>query len=162
MSDDPVCRVCAEPLTDPYPNQGKICRGCYLHVCNERMKRKRGGEAGGEAEDELLEPPFEITEVFVPQKKDDLYVMSNPRIPDEKKVGRSQDPTQRAKELQRSQNFRMVIHKTYHGQGHLEATVHRRLKARKVTEGDGQEWFKVDLETLDLIIVGAIAESQLL
>jgi hypothetical protein len=124
------------------------------------MKRKRGGEAE-EAEDDLLEPPFEITD-FVPQKKDDLYIMSNPRIPDEKKVGRSQDPTQRAKELQRSQNFRMVIHKTYHGQGHLEATVHKRLKARKVTEGDGQEWFKVDLETLDMIIVGVIAESQLL
>ena len=162
MSDDPICRACAEPLTDPYPNQGYICRKCYLHVCNERIKRKRGGaqEADGEVEDDPL--PFEITEVFVPQKKDDLYVMSNPRIPDEKKVGRSQDPTQRAKELQRSQNFRMVIHKTYHCQGHLEATVHKRLKARKVTEGDGQEWFKVDLETLDMIIMGVIAESQLL
>ena len=163
MDDDPVCRVCTQPLTDPYPNQGKICRGCYLHVCSERMKRKREASVEGEDDDEHpLEVPFMITETFIPQKKDDLYVMQNSRIADEKKIGKSHDPDARAKELQKSHNFKMQILKVYHGQGHLEATVHRRLKARNVTEGDGKEWFKVDLETLDLIIQGAIAESQLL
>ena len=146
MSDDPVCRVCTEPLTDPYPNQGKICRGCYLHVCSERMKRKREASVEGEDDDEHpLEVPFMITETFIPQKKDDLYVMQNSRIADEKKIGKSHDPTQRAKELQKSQNFRM----------------HKRLKARKVTEGDGQEWFRIDLDTLDTIIQGCIVEAEI-
>ena len=78
-----------------------------------------------------------------------------------KKIGRSHDPEARAKQLSKCQNFRIQILKTYHGQGYLEATIHKRLKARKVTEGDGQEWFKIDLTTLDVVIQGAIAESQL-
>ena len=87
--------------------------------------------------------------------------MQNSRILDEKKVGRSQDVDIRAKQLGQSQNFRMQILKVYSGQGYLESTIHKRLKARKVTEGDGQEWFQVDLQTLDMIVQGAIAESQL-
>ncbi len=123
------------------------------------MKRKREASADGEDDDE---PPFEITEVFVPQKKDHLYIFQNSRIPDEKKLGRSHDPEARAKQLSQCQNFRIQILKTYHGQGYLESTIHKRLKPRKVTEGEGVEWFKVDLETLDLIVQGCVAESQLL
>jgi hypothetical protein len=89
--------------------------------------------------------------------------MRNSRFGDgEIKVGKSHDPTQRAKELGKSQNFRMEILKTYHCQGHLEAIVHKRLKARQVTLGDGREWFRIDFETLDTIVQGVIAESQLL
>ena len=160
MEVDHDCRVCSDPLNaeNIYPGQGYICRPCYIASTSEsRKKRKR--EA---AETEQEEPPFEVTETFVPERKDHLYIMQNSRIPDEKKVGKSHDPNQRAKELGKSQNFRMQILKVYHCQGHLEATVHRRLKARKVTEGDGQEWFKIDLETLDTIVQGVIAESQLL
>jgi len=158
--DDHVCRVCSEPLTEDnvYNRQGYICRKCYLNVNSERKKRKRDAET----ESDLPEPAFEVTETFIPEKKDDLYVMQNSRIPDDKKVGKSHDPDARAKELQRSHNFKMQILKVYHGQGHLEATVHRRLKARNITEGDGKEWFRIDLETLDVIIQGCIAESQLL
>ena len=87
--------------------------------------------------------------------------MQNSRIPDEKKVGRSHDVDMRAKQLGQSQNFRMQILKVYSGQGYLESTVQKRLMARKVTEGDGQEWFQIDLQTLDMIIGGAIAESHL-
>ena len=163
--DDHVCRVCSEPLTEEtvYFGQGYICKKCYLHVNGERKKRKREADAEAEAEAEQPpEPPFEIVETFTPQKKDDLYVMQNSRIPDEKKVGKSIDPEQRAKELGKSHNFKMQILKVYHGQGHLEATVHKRLKARNVTEGDGREWFRVDMATLDMIIQGCIGESQLL
>ena len=39
--------------------------------------------------------------------------------------------------------------------------MHKRLKARKVTEGDGQEWFRIDLDTLDTIIQGCIAEAEI-
>ena len=106
-------------------------------------------------------PDFEVVETFIPQKQDHLYVIQNSRISDEKKVGRSHDPEQRAKELGKSRNFKMQILKVFHCQGHLEATVHKRLKARKVTEGDGVEWFRIDMQTLDMIIAGVIAESQL-
>jgi hypothetical protein len=105
------------------------------------------------------EPQYEITETFSPDKKDDLYVMANSRIPDEKKVGRSHNPEQRARELGKSQNFRLQILKVYPGCGHLESTVHRRLRTRKVAEGEGQEWFRCDLDTIDMIVQGCIAES---
>ena len=160
MEEEPVCRICSEPLTSDniYPNQGRVCRTCYLHHNNETRKRKR---KAGTDESEPSDVSFEITETYTPQKKDDLYIFQNSRISDEKKIGRSHDPEARAKQLSQCQNFRIQILKTYHGQGYLEATIHKRLKARKVTEGDGQEWFKIDLTTLDMVIQGAVAESQL-
>ena len=164
------CNRCSAPLTpDNYYDSHKTrCKDCFKKDITDR-KRKRGEPDSADSEE-----PFEITETLLPKselpleaeaplppKKDDLYVMQNSRIPDEKKVGRSQDVDIRAKQLGQSQNFRMQILKVYSGQGYLESTVHKRLKARKVTEGDGQEWFQVDLQTLDMIIGGAIAESQL-
>ena len=141
-----------------------MCKECHKE---EMRLRRRFDEDTSESDeckkrkrDETRES-FEVVETFLPEKKDDLYVMQNPRIPDEKKIGKSHDPEARAKELSRSQNFRLQVLKVYHNQGYLEATVHKRLKIRKVTEGDGQEWFKIDLQTLDLIIQGVIAESQL-
>ena len=162
MDEEQVCRVCNDPLTQDniYPNQGRVCRPCYLHMANtNRKKRRQSAESDAEP---ILELPFEVTETLIPERKDHLYIMQNSRIPDEKKVGKSHDPEQRAKDLGKSHNFQMQILKVYNACGHLEATVHKRLKARNVTEGDGKEWFKVDLETLDLIIQGCIAESQLL
>lgn len=161
MEGNPVCRVCSEALTteNHYTGQGHICRQCFTHLNIERRKRKR------EADEEI----FEVVETILPStadvlppRGDDLYIMQNPRIPDEKKVGRSINVEARAKQLSQSQNFRLQILKVYPCQGCLEATVHKRLKPRKVTEGDGQEWFKVDLDTLDMIVQGAIAESQLM
>ena len=167
------CRVCLEALLPETVclGQGYICKECY------RASHKRPGRPLGsrdrvkrrlcqktkveEPVSEMEEPQYEVTETFVPKKKDDLYVMQNSRIPDEKKVGRSHDPEQRARELGRSQNFRLQILKIYPGCGHLEATVHRRLKARKVTEGQGEEWFRIDLATIDMIVQGCIAESQI-
>ena len=161
MEVDHDCRVCSDPLSaeNRYPGQGFICRPCYVASTSEcRKKRKR--EA---AETEQEEPPFEVTETFVPERKDHLYLMRNSRFGDgEVKVGKSHDPTQRAKELSKSQNFRMDILKVYHCQGHLETIVHKRLKARQVTLGDGREWYRIDVETLDIIVQGVVAESQLL
>ena len=160
MEQDHDCRVCSEPLNAEsiYPGQGYICRPCYILSTSEcRKKRKK------EAETECDEPPYEVAETFIPERKDHLYLMRNSRFGDgEIKVGKSHDPTQRAKELGKSQNFRMEILKTYHCQGHLAAIVHKRLKARQVTLGDGREWFRIDFETLDTIVQGVIAESQLL
>ena len=101
-----------------------------------------------------------IVEIIDPARRDDLYITQNSRLP-EYKVGRSHCPNARAKELSKCQNFRMLIIRTFEGKGHLEATIHHRLKTRNVTEGDGREWFDVDLPTLLVIIEGAIAESSL-
>ena len=49
----------------------------------------------------------------------------------------------------------------FKGKGHLESICHQRLKARKFTEGRGNEWFDLDLQTIETIIKGVIAESQL-
>ena len=165
------CNRCPAVLTADnfYDSRKTICKACFREDIAERRKRKREEPDSADSEE-----PFEITETLLPKselpleaeaplppKKDDLYVMQNSRIPDEKKVGRSQDVSIRAKQLGQSQNFRMQILKVYSGQGYLESTIHTRLKARKVTEGDGQEWFQVDLQTLDMIIGGVVAESQL-
>jgi hypothetical protein len=123
-----------------------------------RKKRRQPPESDAES---ILEPPFEVTETFLPDRPMHLYIMQNSRIPDEKKVGKSHDPEQRAKDLGKSHNFAMQILKVYNGCGHLEATVHKRLKARKVAEGLGEEWFRIDLQTLDMIVQGVIAESQI-
>ena len=171
LDNQTQCRKCFTQLTEDnlYPNQGYICRDCFGSM--KKVGRPRGAvdkkkrklrspkhEADPHTESE---GSYEVTEVLLPGRKDDLYIMQNSRIPDEMKVGRSHDPAQRARDLGRSHNFRMQILKTYPSQGFLESTVHKRLHARKVTEGEGQEWFQVDVATIDMIVQGAIAESQL-
>ena len=164
------CRKCFTHLTEDnlYPNQGYICRNCFgsmrkvgrpLGACDKKNRKLRGSRPA-EPQSES-EGSYEVTEVLLPGRKDDLYLMANSRIPDEIKVGRSIDPPQRARDLHKSHNFRMQILKTYPCQGFLESTVHKRLSARRVTEGEGQEWFQVDVATIDMIVQGAMAESQL-
>ena len=174
LDDQTQCQKCFITLTEDNicPNQGYICRSCFgstrkpgrpFGACDKKKRKtriypKRNAEPSEtEGDCDMLE----VVEVFFPNKKDDLYFMANSRIPNELKVGRSMDPARRARELARSQNFRMEILKTYPCQGFLEATVHKRLHARRVSEGDGQEWFQVDVDTADMIVQGAIAESQL-
>ena len=84
MELEPVCRMCADPLTaeNIYPNQGRVCRTCYLHHNNETRKRKRKAETD---DSEPSDVSFEITETYTPQKKDDLYIFQNSRISDEQK-----------------------------------------------------------------------------
>jgi T5orf172 domain len=158
--EDHTCRTCCEPLTGEniYVGQGYVCKSCFVASTNESRK-KRKQYANNECEQE--EPPFEVVETFAPLKKDHLYAMQNSRIPNEIKVGRSHDPEQRARELQKCQNFTIQILKVWHCQGYLETTAHKRLKVRNVTGHFGQEWFRIDLRTLELVIEGLIAESQL-
>ena len=158
--DTPMCknRACtkcsAELLPDNfYPSWKTVCKQCFSSNVKDRKR----------AHEELPEdgPDFEVVETFIPQKKDHLYAMQNSRLFGEIKVGRSHDPEHRAKDLGKSQNFKMQILKVFHFVGHLESTVHKRLKQRHSTEGDGIEWFRIDMQTLDMIITGVIAESQL-
>ena len=75
------------------------------------------------------EGDFVVTEEFIP---DSLYIMENPRIPGEVKIGRSQNPEERAKN-----NFRIVVKLSYREKGYLEKTLRQRLKRRRVVEGSG-------------------------
>ncbi len=183
--EDAHCRVCLGHLTPEnlYPCIGYICRAFFRANqkkkgrplgSRDRVKRKLRADLKRKIDEAASEPEYQITETMVPEiaehppvpplppRKDDLYIMQNSRIPNELKVGRSHDPVQRARDLGKSQNFRMQILKTYPACGHLEATIHKRLKSRRVTEGEGQEWFRdVGLSTIDMIVQGTIAESQI-
>ena len=96
---------------------------------------------------------FAATEEYLP---DSLYIMENPRTPGEVKVGRSQNPEERAKSLSAGNNFRLAVKHTYEEKGFLEKTLHHRLKRRRVEEGAGVEWFRVSVEQADLSIRAAI------
>jgi hypothetical protein len=109
-----------------------------------------------ENSDESVE--FAAIEEYFP---DSLYIMENPRIPGEVKIGRSQNPEERAKHLSAGNNFRLNVKHTYEEKGFLEKTLHHRLKRRRVEEGAGVEWFRVSVEQADLLIRAAILEAEL-
>ena len=89
----------------------------------------------------------------------DLYVITNPRIPGEYKVGRSKGVEQRREDLQNGQNFKMVIVATFPGAGYAEGLVHDRLAHSRVHEGAGREWFRASLSDI-LHAVGRAVESE--
>ena len=150
-----ICKHCEAELSPEnfYDSYKSLCKKCVTaEVSNKRRKRATTPD------EEDIE--LGVSEILEPENKDDLYVMKNDRLP-EYKVGRSHDPAARAKDLSTCQNFRMEILHVFKGQGHLESICHQRLKARKFTEGRGNEWFNLDLQTIETIIKGVIAESQL-
>ena len=112
LDDQTQCQKCFVTLTEDNmcPNQGYICRSCFnstrkpgrpFGACDKKKRKtrvypKRYAEPS-ETDCEML-----VVETFIPNKKDDLYLMANSRIPNELKVGRSMDPVPRARELARS------------------------------------------------------------
>ena len=101
---------------------------------------------------------FTVTQELVP---DALYIMENPRIPGEIKIGRSRDPEERSKQLCAGNNYRMVVRRTWGMKGFLEKTIHHKLKRRRVEEGAGVEWFRVSVEQAETIIAAAIIEDDI-
>ena len=101
---------------------------------------------------------FSVTEELRP---DSLYIMENPRIPGEIKIGRSRDPEERAKQLCAGNNYRMVVKRTYGEKGFLEKTIHKKLKRRRVEEGASVEWFRISVEQAEALIVAAIIEDDI-
>ena len=101
---------------------------------------------------------FTVTQELVP---DSLYIMENPRIPGEIKIGRSRDPEERAKQIGAGNNFRIVVKRTYGEKGFLEKTIHRKLKRRRVEEGSSVEWFRISVEQAESLIVAAIIEDDI-
>jgi hypothetical protein len=99
-----------------------------------------------------------VVEEMIP---DSLYIMENPRVPGEVKIGRSHNPEERAKQLSTGHNFRLAVRRSYGTKGFLEKTLHKKLKSRQVEGGAGVEWFSVSVEQASLLIESAILEDEL-
>jgi hypothetical protein len=158
------CKVCADcqetlPVEAFYvcatyrDGRQKLCKKCFTQAYPRGKKRLQ--------EDGVV---CDETEHVIPGPgpgPDALYIMENPRIPGEVKVGRSQSPEERAKQLSAGNNFRLVVRRSYGEKGFLEKTIHQKLKCRRVEEGAGIEWFKVSVEQADLLITAAILEDEI-
>ena len=156
-----VCTWCHEsvPFEDFYNHHGtrdgkqSWCKACMLknHKLRSAAPSVACSAAGSASE-------FTVTQELVP---DALYIMENPRIPGELKIGRSRDPEERAKQLCAGNNYRMVVKRTYGEKGFLEKTIHKKLKRRRVEEGSSVEWFRISVEQADALIVAAIIEDDI-
>ena len=159
------CKRCESDLPlDDFWSNGKYfnsyCRRCDADRRADYTKRKRQVTLEGEPCSMDETDAYEVKEEIFPDP-DHLYIFMNPKISGEVKIGRSKDPTIRAKELSKSQNFSLVIHATYAGQGFLEALIHRRLQKIRVHDCEGREWFHIDPETAHHIVYGIIQEASL-
>ena len=153
-----ICRICHQSLSPDafYVTNQAVCKKCAVKRAQQhRIERKR---AMSEMENSVESGDFSVAEEHHP---DSLYIMENPRLPGEVKVGRSQNPEERAKQLSAGHNFRIVVRRSYGEKGFLEKTLHQRLKCRRVEEGAGVEWFKVSVEMADTLVRAAIIEDEL-
>jgi hypothetical protein len=73
-----------------------------------------------------------------------LYIMAHSDRDDIVKVGRSDDPDSRCRQLQASQPCFIRVAATLPFQGELEKEVHRRLRSKRVN-GAGREWFQASV-----------------
>jgi len=101
---------------------------------------------------------YAVAEELIP---DSLYIKENPRLPGEIKIGRSNNPEERAKQLSAGQNFRIVVKRSYGEKGFLEKTLHHKLQRRRVEHGPGVEWFNVSVDQADILVRAAIVEDDL-
>lgn len=154
-----LCPDCgnAKPLTDYHLNRKapdgrqRYCKACKSERY-QRGKATRREESGSsnssseEGDDDCAEPAS-------------LYVLTNPRIPGEYKVGRSNRVEQRRAILQAGHNFQMIVVACFPGAGHVEGLVHDRLQHTRVRDGPGREWFKATLGDI-FHAVGRAMESD--
>lgn len=133
------------------------CKDCVrASSARSRESQRRQSDAASCSADFTSE--FTVTHELVP---DALYIMENPRIPGEIKIGRSRDPQERAKQLCAGNNYRMVVKRTWGEKGFLEKTIHKKLKRRRVEEGSSVEWFRISVEQAEALIVAAIIEDDI-
>ena len=121
------------------PPDGKDCKG---HIEEFKDGGRRVVEFRRDEPSAPAAPKPPPTAPTSPAKASiDLYVMTNSRIPGEYKVGRSKQVHTRAKDLDRSQNFEIIILVTYHGLGDQENLIHKSLAQYQVKNCPGAEWF---------------------
>ena len=139
-----TCQKCntEKRISDYYPSRHH-CKTCVLEVGRKRRQCDRDASESDSTWGESL------------------YILSNPRIGGEVKVGRAACPTGRAQILSNGQNFTLDVNHTYAHRGYLETTVHRRLAPWLVNEGPGREWFRLLPEQADVLVRAAILEHDL-
>ena len=74
-----------------------------------------------------------------------LYVFGNSSLLGIVKVGCSNDPAARARQLESGHPFRIITLAVCSNFGHLEHAVHHRLHPFRCEGGSGREWFSVSL-----------------
>jgi len=158
-STDKHCRSCNafKPITEYHMNRAMADgKQTYCKQCQNKRSRESRRAARSEVSSSSEISDFGTETVPAGY---DLYVLTNPRIPGEYKVGRSRDAEQRREDLQNGQNFRMEIVATFPGNGYTEGLVHNRLAHSRVHEGAGREWFRASLSDI-LHAIGRVLESE--
>ena len=139
-----------------------FCKSCNIAA---QLRWARNNRVVGPVDnDNLVEDPSDVVDDLMIVEEltpDSLYIMENPRIPGEVKIGRSKNPEERARQLSNGHPFTVVVRRSYERKGFLEKTLHQRLKRRRVEEGPGVEWFKVSVEQAGVLIEAAILEDEL-
>lgn len=128
------------------------CKVCLKNYVTDRKRPREDTDTFEESCLSTLEPNDD---------PDSLYIMENPRIPGEIKIGRSHSPEDRAKQIASGNNFRLIVKYSYGGKGFLEKTLHHKLKRLRVEGAASIEWFKLTTEQADLIIKATILEHEL-
>jgi hypothetical protein len=90
---------------------------------------------------------------------DTLYVMQYSYRRDILKVGRSDNPEKRRRQLEGSHAFHVEILAMFPGQGELEGQVHEALAAHRNEEGAGREWFAVSATQAIMAITSLMASA---
>jgi len=145
-----ACSKCAKMLPiscyhiDPQNKDGhksncKECRNEYMRGVYRR--RAAAPEDTTDAEDP--EPPKRLC------RPSNLYIMCLSTDPEGQqhglKIGRSCNIEERARDLAASLPFDMVVLATVPGAGHIETALHAHLAARRNTEANAREWFRISL-----------------
>jgi len=128
------------------------CKTCFKNYVTDKKRRRESTDACDETCDVALDPC---------DTPDSLYIMENPRIPGEIKIGRSHSPEDRAKQISSGNNFRLLVKYSYGGKGFLEKTLHHKLKLLRVEGAASIEWFKLTTEQADLLIRATVLEHEL-
>lgn len=107
-----TCKNCREEkrLSDYYAGSNK-CKTCTLEASRDRRQRARDAAS-------------EFSDASESTWGESLYVLTNPRVPGEVKVGRAACPLGRAQQMSSGHNFTLDVTHTYAHQGLLETAVH--------------------------------------
>ena len=81
------------------------------------------------------------------EESDHLYLMTASQFLDGLvKVGRSQHPAERACQLQTGMPYHMCVRVIFNGMGHRERDVHEALRAFRIENTPGVEWYQLSLD----------------
>jgi len=117
----------------------------------EEAREPEAGEAATNGEDSGSERPAVGTH---------LYIFANSSLPGVLKVGCSNDPAARARQLEAGHPFRITTLAVCNNLGHLEHAVHHLLHPFRCDGGSGREWFSVSLADALRAVACAFAREE--